>query len=339
MTMTSLNRQLPGKFAGLARDILKDGGIGADEVLRLRREVFENGIVDADEVELLFHLSDAGADNDPKFDAFFVEALTDFFVYKQQPRGYLGEEDGRWLVELVTHDGKIDRKTEFELLLSVLHKANAAPEPVVFLGLRSIRESVLEGSDIVGGKRRARVIEEADVEAFRKILYGTGSGGGFTISRREAELLFELNNASIENENHPSWKDLFVKGVGNYLMFPRGRQRTATADEALRREKWLDDTSSAGVLGKSMKSLFTNPAAGFQAMSREKEVAKERELARTVEAEVREAVTEAEAVWLIGQITGDDIIHENEKALLAFIKQTATSIHSSLDPYIAKYGV
>jgi hypothetical protein len=341
MTMTGVNGKVSGKFAGFANDILRGGSIAADDVLRMRREVFENGVVDPDEVDLLFHLNDASDGNDPKWDAFFVEALTDFFVFKQKPKGYLGEEDGRWLVDHITRDGKIDRKAEFDLLVNILYKANAAPESVILLALQAIRESVLEGSGVLFGEDRGRsgVIDARDVEAFKKILYGTGSGSGFTISRREAELLFELNNATVEKENHPSWKDLFVKGVGNYLMFPRGRQRTATADEALDREKWLDDKSSPGVFGKTMKSLFTDPAAGIRAMRQQKEAVEERKRAVAAEAEIREAVTGDEAAWLIAQITRDDIIHENEKALLAFIKQTATTIHSSLDPYIAKYGV
>ena len=51
------------------------------------------------------------------------------------------------------------------------------------------------------------------------------------------------------------------------------------------------------------------------------------------------AVDRAEVEWLIKRITEDDVIHDNERALLAYIKEQAVFIDPALDPYLAKYGV
>lgn len=53
----------------------------------------------------------------------------------------------------------------------------------------------------------------------------------------------------------------------------------------------------------------------------------------------RETVDRAEAEWLIARITEDDIIHDNEKALLAYIKRQASEIDPSLETFFEKYGV
>ncbi len=50
--------ELPADKAALAREIL-DNGIDAEEVLRLRRELFEDGVVDRDEAALVFALNEA----------------------------------------------------------------------------------------------------------------------------------------------------------------------------------------------------------------------------------------------------------------------------------------
>ncbi len=88
------------------------------------------------------------------------------------------------------------------------------------------------------------MIDAADVEIIKKVVYGTGGGGGFTITRREAELLFELNNATADKDNGATWRELFVNAVGNYLMFPRGAPKVVGAEELRRREAMPEESSS-----------------------------------------------------------------------------------------------
>ena len=328
--MTS-DAELPRALADLAAEVLADGRIGADDVVKLRQGVFKDGVVDRDEAELLFYLDAHGGSNDETWNAFFVDALTDYLVWKQYPPGIMSEEDGRFLVERVTRDGKIAGKTEFELVVGVIEKAQRCPEEVVVLALRAVKESVLEGAGILFGKRRRRrgVIDTADVDTIKRVIYGPGGGGGYTITRREAELLFELNNATAEKKNASSWQELFVNAVGNYLMFPRAAPRVVDAEEAKRREAWLDERTS----------VFSNLGGSFAARAAEAPEAALKEEKAAAEAGRREPVDQDEAEWLIARITEDDIIHDNEKALLVYIKGKATKIHPSLQIFFDKYGV
>ena len=50
-------------------------------------------------------------------------------------------------------------------------------------------------------------------------------------------------------------------------------------------------------------------------------------------------IDQAEAAWLIEQINKDEIRHENERALMLFIKQNSPQIHPSLNELIDKFGL
>ena len=326
--------QLSEAMAELAADVLAGGGVTESDVTRLRREVFKDGVVDRDEAELMFHLDAHGENNDQAWKSFFVEALTNYFVWKQHPPGVLSDDDGRFLVERVTHDGKIDGETEFKLIVDVISKAQSCPEDVVVLALGAVKEIVLEGSGVKFGAQRSRpgVIDAADVEIIKKVVYGAGGGGGFTITRREAELLFELNNATVDKENTPTWRELFVNAVGNYLMFPRGAPKVVGAEEIRRREAIPEKSSSRiSYFGKAFSAWKDERASETEDLQNKLEAADE--------ADTREKLDESEAAWLIERITEDDVVHDNEKALLAHIKRLASEIHPSLLPFMEKYGV
>ena len=79
-----------------------------------------------------------------------------------------------------------------------------------------------------------------DIEFIRRAIYGKASGGAYATTRREADLLFEINRETIEADNDEAWQDLFVSAIGSHLMFPLPVPPAPSADEARRREAWLD---------------------------------------------------------------------------------------------------
>ena len=339
-------RPLPKELADLAAEVLAGGRITSSDVLKLRQGIFKDGVVDREEAELMFHLDAHSRNNEEAWNSFFVESLTDYFVWKQYPPGVLNDEDGTFLVERITHDGRIDRKTEFNLILDIIGKSQRCPEEVVLLALHAVKETVIEGGGVLFGKHRRRpgVIDAGDVEIVKKVVYGPGGGGSFTISRREAELLFELNNATVEKKNSPAWQELFVNAVGNYLMFPRGAAKVVDAEEARRRDAWLEERTG---IGNGVISVLGQMAGEVSSMAAREGSAKERERAEAArkaeeaagEAEKRKKVDKDEADWLIERITEDDILHDNERALLAYLKRQAPEVHPSLLSFFEKYDV
>jgi hypothetical protein len=327
----------------LVGQIIAKGSITAQDVLALRREVFGDGVVAYSEAELVFRLDGACAQKDRAWKEFYVDALTDYFVWQNKPAKYVSEEQAQFLIDNIVKDGHVSDATELELLINIVHWSLSCPEKLVLFVLEAALESVLTPDAAAYGRgRRPGVITPVDVEVVRKAIYGPGSGGSCTITQREAELLFELNNATSEVENAPEWSDLFVKAVANYLMFPQGAPSMPDADEALRREAWLEDRRGVGGLlfeiGGSILSPDFSGAWGGLFGGRAREEA-EREAARAHEAMRREAINAVEAKWLIDRLDQDSLLHENERALLAFIKRESSRIDPMLDPWFEKAGL
>jgi len=336
------------KPAGDLLMLVAEGGtITAAQILKLRWEVFGDGVVDRAEAEALFDLNDACTLKAPAWNDFFVDSLTDYFVWRQKPRGYLGDDACRFLIERVTRDGRIDGPTEMELLVNIVHWARAVPEDLLVLVLSAVKDSVLSGGGLLFGPKRRRggVIDRADVEIIARLVYAGGGGGGHTITRREADLLFDLNDATVASENADTWRELFVKAVASHLMFPRGAPKVPGVRESARREAWLKDRRGVGRLlsdmaGELVKCNFAeNWAAADIFGTRAKRGEAEREHREQTDAERREAIDVAEAAWLIERIGEDGILHDNEKALLAFIHEHSPVIHPSLVPLFKRAGL
>ena len=79
----------------LKADLLADGIIDADEVARLKEVLYEDGVIDKEEADFLFEINDAvtGKDNDPAWEAFFIQAIADFLL----------KDDGQVVKEHVSH--------------------------------------------------------------------------------------------------------------------------------------------------------------------------------------------------------------------------------------------
>lgn len=328
--------------------LCESGRITADDVLALRRHVFPDGVVSSAEAGAVFRLDRACAEKSAEWTRFYVDALTDYFVWQSPPRGYVEAARARELLDNVRHDGRIDGMSELELLLNVVHWCEACPEELALAALAAVKESVLTPeSAAYGSGRAAGVITAADVELIRKVIYAPGSPGGFTVTRAEAELLFALDGATLGEENAAAWPDLFAKGVANALMFPRGAPVVPAAEEALCRERWLEERGCIGELLAGIGKAALSGDIPFREAFKEADVfgtgrtreALEREEAQVGEALSREAVTAEESHWLVAQLNRAEGFSAGERRLLAFIKANAPAIDPALLPLFEKAGL
>jgi hypothetical protein len=310
--------------------ILARGRISADDVLKLRHRVFWKGSVTREDAEMVFALNERlGERADASWADFFVEAVVDYLVFQTEPKGYMSDENGQWLIERISRDGRVETATELALLVKTLERAKASPAPLTMFALDQVKWGVLKGEGQVGRGRTLEpgVVGEAEVELLRRILYAAGGDGNVAITQAEAELLFDINDATSEAENCPAWSDLFVKAIANFLMAYSGYQVPSRA-EALRREAWLD-SPSPGVGGFMSQMLAGGLAAVWDAY-KQSDAADAAARSAQRERGVAEAarLTEIEARWVAERIGRDGLIHENELALLNFLKGK----HASLPP-------
>jgi hypothetical protein len=116
------------KLEDLKKSILQDGVIDADEVKTLKDVLYADGVIDKDEAEFLFELNDAvsGKENDPGWEEFFVNAISDFLLEDESSPGEIDEEEAKWLLAKIQGDGQLDR-TEKALLENLKKKSKNFP--------------------------------------------------------------------------------------------------------------------------------------------------------------------------------------------------------------------
>ena len=143
-------------------------------------------------------------------------------------------------------------------------------------------------------------------------------------------MLFDIDAATADADNHPAWTDLFVKAIASAVMAASG-YATPPREIALARDAWLDrrgDLSLDAMLG-GMGSGLNGLFGGYRQQTEE-----ERAIARLTQQKIEivthEAVTAAEAAWLAQRIGGSGKLTPNQRALLAFLKAESPSIDPAL---------
>lgn len=323
-----------GALRSLAVDeIVRRGSIRDVDVLRLKSSYHCDGIITTAEAEALLRINQACLIQDAAWPDFFVEALTDYIVYQVLPEGYVTSEGAEWLLTRVVKNGNVARKTELDLIVNVLDKSRWSPVSLSRVALQQVKRAVVDGDGPLraGEMSEKGRISEPEVELVRRILYAFGGDGNVAVTRAEAEVLFDINDAIVDPEANPAWTDLFVKAVTNVVMAASG-QAVPTREEALRRDTWLEDRgelSPGAVLSALVTSSLDAVRNAYQEQSSE-----ERALARLehqrIEIITNEVITQAEAGWLCDRIGRDGRLTPNEAALIAYLKKESPNIHPDL---------
>ncbi len=324
------------------------GRIDAQHALRLRQMIYSRDAVVQGDAEILFRLDQACPQKHPAFDALYVEALTDYFVWQSQPRGHVGPEQARYLIDNVLRDGHVSSRTELELVLNIVHWAHSVPDELPILVIEAVRQQVLLPNDIKhGANRPSASVSAADVVILRKALHAPSGERSLLVSRREAEMLFALNDMTRTSLNDPSWREFFCLSIANHLLNPMSDPVQPMIETAVARETWLDKRGSIGLLlESSARSLLSGKIPFVEVWKDLDPTGAEQDRAEAealkVETELRlqrEQVDAEEAQWLAERILRDGAIDENERALLVLLRKQAHHIDPALEPVMARAGI
>lgn len=305
----------------LAQDleaVRRRGRITAEDAQRLRARVYGALAITPEEAELLIRADEAAPERDPAWTALFLEALTDFLVRQQSPAGYVDEANADWLIARVSKDGCVRTDTELELLVRVLETAERAPERLVTFALQQVKAAVVDGEGPLG---------------LRRILFAAAGAGGLAITRAEAEILFDLNDACRHQPNDPAWTDLFTRALAASVMAASGYE-APSREEAARRELWLSQGPDVGGFlrrmfakpdAKGALAAITGRAPSPHALQHE---------AMSNRTRAAEPVDAGEAAWLVGRIGKDGAFDAAERRLVEFLRQESPNIHPALRPLL-----
>lgn len=313
------------------QSILARGAITGEDIGTLRHRVFWKGIVTEPDAEFALLLNDRlHHAADPAWPAFFVEALTDYVVTQAQPSGYVSDENAAWLIERIGRSGHVDTPCELELLIKILERSQQSPVALVRFALEQVKIGVITGAGAVGARRASETgsVEDHETELVRRILYAFGGDGNIAVTRPEAEVLFDINDATHHPLNHPSWSDLFVKAVTNFLMAAAGYQ-VLSRQEALRREAWLDQApvGVAGFMGRMV-------SGGLDAVRDAYRMPDGTDEAARLERWHQPRATDDDVSWAASRIGRSGRLHDNEMALINMLKSHDAHLHPRLLPVL-----
>jgi hypothetical protein len=274
--------------------------ISADEVLKLRARVWSDGSVSASEADNLFELNRSAAPS-PEWLTFFIEAICEFLLSNEGPRGYVSDAGANWLIAHVDRDGRIGSHAELELLVKLLERANYAPEPLRKFALHEIEQTVL------GAGR----VDDVDVALIRRLIFAPAGDSPAKVSKAEAEMLFRLKDATLGAENSGEWKKLFIQGIANHLMAHQDYVPPSASEEMRLEQPYKADPLNH-VLSRLGHGLAS--AQEFEASLFRNEHDKAADFQQQVAADA--AVSTAESDWLKRLFEQDGARDELEQALV-----------------------
>lgn len=285
-----------------------DGYVSAGDVMFLRRNVFADGVVSAKELDALFLLGEKAEQGDREWPQYFSEAAADFYLREEEPHGYLTQEEFVSLKGRVTRDGTKASTLELGLLIRLLETATKTPEEMTEFVGEQIKRHVLE-------KDGGAVIATSDVDFIRRYIFAVGGDRNVAVTRAEAELLFDLSDATAKADNDSAWAELFKKAVSNHLMAhigynPLGRREALRTHDAIAYDR--RGSSNDGFFSR-IKNLLADPAKKVEERHRRNNEANEQLAAQA------EIITEGEADWIADRIGRDGKLHPSEQALLSYM--------------------
>ncbi|MBX7482190.1 hypothetical protein [Qipengyuania qiaonensis] len=302
-------------FGELAKKVGADGAISGEDVLALRREAWPDGRISQTEAEAIFALNRALTSQSAEWVDFFVEALGEYVVNQRAPTGYVDSENAAWLMAQIDADGVLGSMAELELLIRVFERAQNVPGALKDCAISQIELAVLEGTGPTrdGGALEAGNVNATEARLLRRAIFAPASERPAAVGRKEADMLFRLKDATLDADNAPEWKQLFVQGVANYLQGYSSENAQISRERASELQAFMNDTASGvgGFLGKMAVSapnafgiVFGRKDAG---PAREEHVAAAHEL------------TASENEWLNAKFAVNGRIDAYEKALLDFL--------------------
>ena len=298
----------------------ENGYVTADEVLFLRRTVFADGIVTNNELDALFALGARAPDGDAEWLQFFAEAAADYYLREEEPQGYLTAEEFQSLKARVTGNGGGANALTNSVLVKLMETATKTPpEMSAFTGAQ-IKQSII-------AKPSGPVVDKNDAMLLRRYLFAAGGDGNVAVTRAEAELLFDINDATQNAGNNPAWSDLFVTGVVNHLMAHLGYS-APSREEAFRRNAWASDHSVN--VGGVFSRMFSGVFGALKNVGDDQTLHAEHNQRRDADIAAAAQVTSNEADWLANRIGRDGAFDPNERSLIERMKQLEDELPENL---------
>jgi hypothetical protein len=336
---------MPSPPAISVDEICRRGRVGDEDVTRLRRLFCADTCILEDEARAIIRINRACSVQTPSWIGFYREVIGDFLLDDLAPQGYLTTANAAWLIDELAVDGTVTRKSDIELLVSLLDRARWSPESLIRFALAQVERAVVSGTGPLraAGQVGPRTITESDVELVRRLVYAFGGDGNIAITRAEADVLFAIEDATAGQGTHPdddqaaaAWSELFVKAIANSVLAASG-YAVPSREEALSREAWLESRGETGPW-----NLLAALRRGWIADAYRQQTSEERAIARLerqrIEIITNEEVTQGDCSWLEDRLGRDGRLTRNEQLLIAYLARENPRLAPALAPLVARHS-
>ena len=221
------NRSTPA----IIRAILETKSLESSEILTLRRWFYGDGMIHEEDAVAMFAANRVLGGRNVEFNKLFVEALTDFVVYQQKPTGRVCAEQAQWLIDQMGGPGgHVETVSEIDLLVNIMEEAHEIPTELATFAISQVKHAAItgEGPAARGRVHFSRTVDGRDVELLSRMLEKSGGTLGASVSREEADLLFDIADACSSSPNDHAWDQLFARAIANHLLGGSAQQRRAT---------------------------------------------------------------------------------------------------------------
>jgi hypothetical protein len=110
--------------------VLQSKAVSKNDMAEMRAAIFERGLTDRTEAEVLLMLDRGHATQMAGWSAFFIEALSDFVLWQSRPTGRVTESDLDWLLGCIS-----DRPSANAAALLAAIARDAHEPPARLMGL------------------------------------------------------------------------------------------------------------------------------------------------------------------------------------------------------------
>jgi hypothetical protein len=201
------------RFSFPACIIAGKGRIDREDVILMRKYAFPDGIACPDDADTLLALHRACPSQCAEWERYFVESLTSFVVHEISPKDSFDEAKADWLMDTLASDGVVPTPLELELLLHAMEVAADVPDRLSAFALDQVRSALLAGSH--GGYAVSRPPADAvtlyDLAYIWRVLRRAVHHGRLVASRRESDVLVEIDMLASPFHNHPGWSELMAQ--------------------------------------------------------------------------------------------------------------------------------
>ncbi|MGD2131149.1 MAG: hypothetical protein PVI23_00040 [Maricaulaceae bacterium] len=268
--------------------------VNPDTLIALRRAMYEDGRIDANEARklLIMHREGRGKGAGEGWADFLVEALADHFALQREAPSFdttfkadyvqslknvaraaspfswckTVERDETWAAGEMRAVGSAEVAA---LIEAFEQEGGLVLDPVerrVLMRLfdravsypKALTRFALEA--VYETVRADGLVDGDEVELLRRVLYGPAGDEGIVISRDEAELLLAMRTITCDADNAETWPELFAKAVGCHVLMGGAAIDEVDQGESQWLIERLGDPKTLDVAGRRLLSHLAREA-------------------------------------------------------------------------------